>query len=37
MPAKVENKIFCKPPGFRVFAALHPERQKRNIINKKLE
>ena len=37
MLAKVEKKIFCKPHRFLVCAVLRPERQKRNIINKKLE
>ena len=37
MLAKVEKKIFCKTYRFRVCDAIHPERQKKNIINKKLE
>ena len=37
MLAKFEKKIFCKTYRFWACDALHPERQKQNIINKKLE
>ena len=37
MLAKFEKKIFCKTYRFWVCDALHLERQKQNIINKKLE
>ena len=37
MLAKFEKKIFCKTYRFWVCDAIHPERQKKNIINKKLE